>query len=1053
MAPPCREEPSDPPADADGADDLAALGGSSPTLLRAALASSDDGASGEAALQALLPVVYRRLRDIARGYLGRERRGHTLSPTALVHEAYLRLLEQPGVQWRGGAHVVALAAHMMRRVLVNHAVARQRVKRGQGWQRVTIDTGLELAASPAEPHELDLIGDRRAAAPPGSARRAPGPGGGAALLRRDDHRGDRRGAGDLPGHRQARVGHGAALAPAGAAGRVSAMTPERWHEVKAALELALELAGAARAAFLDGIGSADPDLRREVEELLAGEAQATPLTGVVAAAVVAAAGSPGEPGARIGPYLLEAELGRGGMGAVYRARRADGQYEAEVAVKLARADLDGELAAGRFRLERQYLAALEHPFIARLLDGGVTEDGRLYLVLELVDGVPIDDHCAARALGLTERLELVRKVCAAVEYAHQRLIVHRDLKPSNVLVRPDGTPKLVDFGIAKLLRPDAAPGAATEDAGRFLTPGYASPEQRAGLPVSTASDVYSLGVLLHELLAGSLPCPAPGDAEGALAEPMPVSAAAALEPGPAGLPGRRVEPRALRGDVDGIVARALRRSPQERYPTAAALDEDLRRFLEGEPVRARRATLGYRARKFVRRHAIGVAMVAALALSLGTGGALYAVEARTTARARAVAARRGELLVQMLRSADPAGGRRDVTVAEVLDAAAAQLGRDRGEDPAVAASLFQVLAETDKALGRYPQAIEASDRALALLRAHGGDPGVVADALMTRGEAQMHGGNLAGSEASLREALAVLASVRAVGTKRAQVHDLLGIALKQAGREQEAEASYRQAIALYRALGEQGDALLGYPLSNLGVLVGEQGHYAESGALVDEGLTVLRRHLPADHPDLLSFELDRAGALMGLHQAAAAEPLIRHVMEARTRVLGPEHKDTLNARVELVDCLVEQGRDAEAAAQGRPAAETLQRVLGFEHQLTLYGWTVYAAAACRTAEAADGLAALQRVETAREKLYGPADWHVASTRVTIGTCLATLGRLEEAEATLVRAARELEVARSPGFHRTQAAYQALRDLCARLGRGGEAGRWAAKLASPAHAPP
>ena len=395
-----------------------------------------------------------------------------------------------------------------------------------------------------------------------------------------------------------------------------------------------------------------------------------------------------------------------------------------MAVKLARLDLGGEQAAARFRAERQYLAALEHPYIARLLDGGVTDDGRLYLVLELVDGVPIDDYCTSHGLGLEDRLRLVRKVCAAVEYAHQRLIVHRDLKPSNVLVCADGTPKLVDFGIAKLLRPDtlAAEGAVTQDASRFLTPGYASPEQRAGVPVTTASDVYSLGVLLYELLAYTLPRPAEGDAEGILAEPMPVSAAAAVQALTRSSPGLAADPRALRGDVDSILTRALRRMPEERYPTAAALDEDLRRFLEGEPVRARQSTLTYRSRKFVRRHALGVGMTAALSLSLLTGGTLYAIEARTTARALNVAARRGEFLEKVLRSADPASGRRDVTVAEVLDVAVAQLAQDRSEDPAVAASLFEVVAETDKNLGRYPQALDAISNALALLNAHGGEP-------------------------------------------------------------------------------------------------------------------------------------------------------------------------------------------------------------------------------------------------------------------------------------------------------------------------------------------
>ena len=435
---------------------------------------------------------------------------------------------------------------------------------------------------------------------------------------------------------------------------MTAMTPERWREIKAVLEQVLELEGDERKELLALTGSRNAALLREVEELLAQEGAATPLTGAVAAAVIETASAPGELGTRIGPYLLEAEVGRGGMGAVYRARRADGQYDSRVAVKLARLDLGGEQAAARFRAERQYLAALEHPYIARLLDGGVTDDGRLYLVLELVDGVPIDDYCTSHGLGLEDRLRLVRKVCAAVEYAHQRLIVHRDLKPSNVLVCADGTPKLVDFGIAKLLRPDtlAAEGAVTQDASRFLTPGYASPEQRAGVPVTTASDVYSLGVLLYELLAYTLPRPAEGDAEGILAEPMPVSAAAAVQALTRSSPGLAADPRALRGDVDSILTRALRRMPEERYPTAAALDEDLRRFLEGEPVRARQSTLTYRSRKFVRRHALGVGMTAALSLSLLTGGTLYAIEARTTARALNVAARRGEFLEKVLRSAE-----------------------------------------------------------------------------------------------------------------------------------------------------------------------------------------------------------------------------------------------------------------------------------------------------------------------------------------------------------------------------------------------------------------
>ena len=817
------------------------------------------------------------------------------------------------------------------------------------------------------------------------------------------------------------------------------MTPERWKQIKALLEEALPLGREERALMLERVGGADPALRDEVRDYLRGEDDPTPLTAAAATAVVAEAATSAEVGARVGPYRLEAEVGRGGMGTVYRACRADGQYEARVAIKLVRADIDREQAAARFRLERQYLAALEHPFIARLLDGGVFEDGRLYLVLEYVDGVPIDAYCASRALALDDRLRLFRKVCAAVEYAHQRLIVHRDLKPSNVLICADGTPKLVDFGIAKLLGPQAS-AAATQDAGRFLTPGYASPEQRAGAAISTASDVYSLGVLLHEILTASLPRLPPGDGPGA--DPLPASAVA-LGAGPPAL-----DPRPLRGDLDAIVAKALRNAPEERYPTPAALDEDLGRFLEGAPVRARRSTLAYRVRKFARRHRIGLSMASALCLSLMTGGVLYAVEVRATARAQQIAARRGRFLEKVLQSADPAGGRRDVTVAEILDGASAQLWREPREDPLVAASLFGVLAETDVHLGRYPQAVEECERALLLLREHKGDNDSVADALMTRGEALTNLGKLSEAEASLRQAVDLLSGSSRPSQARAQAQHLLGIALKTAGKEQEAEGAYRASIALYRALGSAGEDRLAYPVSDLGILMGEQGHYAEASALTAEAVSVIHKYLPADHPDVLSFELARAGALMGLHRDAEAERLIRGVVEGRRRVLGAEHKDTLQAAVELVDCLTDQGRHAEAVAVGRPTAEALERVVGFEHPVALYAWAAYAYSACESDDAAEGLSVLRRVEAVRRRLYGAQDWHPASTRLGMGTCLAALGRLPEAESTLLEAAGALERARGPGFHRTQAAYAALRDLCARMGRDADAARWAARMVPP-----
>ncbi len=809
------------------------------------------------------------------------------------------------------------------------------------------------------------------------------------------------------------------------------MTPERWREVKTALGDALELQGEERARFLSRVGAADPDLLREVQELLAGDLAAAAFTGRVLSAAAEAAAPVSEVGAQIGPYRLEAELGRGGMGTVYRARRADGQYESRVAVKLANPDLDARRVAERFRRERQVLAALEHPFIARLLDGGVTADGRLYLVMECVDGQALDAFCASRALGLEDRLRLFRKVCAAVDYAHRHMIVHRDLKPSNVLVAADGTPKLVDFGIAKLLDADFEARGLTQEQGRFLTPAYASPEHRAGAPVSTASDVYSLGVLLHEVLAGCLP-----RASGTSGELEALSESARGGP---------VEPRRLRGDLDLIAATALRFAPEERYRSVAALDEDLRRFLQREPVLARAPSAAYRARRFAQRHALAVGMSAALALSLASGGILFALEAHRTAQAKTAAARRGELLEKMLKSANPAGGRRDVTVAEVLDAAAAQLASDPREDPAVASSLFALLAETNEGLGRYAEALDASDRALALLRRQGADGRSTADALMTRGDVLRNLGRLPEAQASLREALGLLENSAGAAAARAQGYDLLGIALKQAGREDEAEAAYRRAIALYSEVRGDEGAKRAYPLGNLAVLLGEKGRYAESAELGAQALAAARETLPADHPDRLAFEMNYAGSLMGLHKAAEAEPLMRHVAEARARVLGALHKETLHTQVNLADCLFELQRYAEAAALARPAAESLEKLLGLDHAITLLAWNQFGSAACRADQAAEGLAALRRVEAARAKLYGPGAWQVSSTGVGLGTCLLATGQTQEAEAKLSESVAGLERSRGPAFHRTQAGYQALKELYTRLGREDEASAWGAKL--------
>jgi serine/threonine protein kinase/tetratricopeptide (TPR) repeat protein len=428
---------------------------------------------------------------------------------------------------------------------------------------------------------------------------------------------------------------------------MKAMTPERWNEIKDKLDAVLELEPARRPAFLDQISSVDPELRQELESLIASHEKAD--TDFLNRPPLQATSSQPEPtgrdpliGRRLGTYQITEQIGSGGMGEVYRASRADDQYRKQVAIKLVRAGQDSDFVIHRFKNERQILASLDHPNIARLLDGGTTEEGVPFLVMELIEGQPITEYCESRNLPIVERIRLFLAVCSAVQYAHQRLIVHRDIKPSNILVTLDGTPKLLDFGIAKILEPDSETGPAepTLTIFRALTPGYASPEQVKGEPITTASDVYSLGVVLYELLTGHHPYAAAGSTPHQIAravcevEPERPSTivrrteSSQSQPGqPAQGTTRGIEhdgsteklSKRLSGDLDNIVLMALRKEPERRYGSVDKLAEDLRRHLENLPVFARKDTTRYRMSKFVARHKAGVAAAAAVIVILVIG--------------------------------------------------------------------------------------------------------------------------------------------------------------------------------------------------------------------------------------------------------------------------------------------------------------------------------------------------------------------------------------------------------------------------------------------------
>ena len=541
--------------------------------------------------------------------------------------------------------------------------------------------------------------------------------------------------------------------------------PEHWKRAEDLFLAAADLAEAKRAEFLEGACGDDIALRWEVESLLAYDQAAPSIPGVLEEAATSLLGSAEMAGKRLGPYRITKQLGAGGMGVVYLAVRDDDQYQKQVAIKLVKGGAAPPYLRERLRRERQILAGLDHPYIARLLDGGTTEDGAPYFVLEYVEGMPIDTWCELHSAGIEQRIALFRKACEAISYAHRNLVIHRDLKPGHILVDRDGNPKLLDFGIAKLLDPDSSGEQPAGTVTWVLTPDYASPEQVYGRPVTTATDIYSLGAVLYELLTGvkphALDTYTPVEVERVVCREEPRKPSYA-----AGTPAWR---KRLSGDLDNIVLMAMRKEPERRYASVDHLSEDLRRHLAGLPVSAREDTVRYRAGKFLKRHRAGVAAAVFIALSLMGGAAAALWEAHRAQEARLVAERQKEDALLARQQADI-----ERTRALEASALAGVKAREAGAQRTVAEERLGQLVELANrsvfdiqgAISALPGATEARRKIAkttlefldGLAREAGGDPRV----LRVLTHAYMRLGDVQGlpTEASLGDYPAALASYR-----------------------------------------------------------------------------------------------------------------------------------------------------------------------------------------------------------------------------------------------------------------------------------------------------
>jgi serine/threonine-protein kinase len=649
------------------------------------------------------------------------------------------------------------------------------------------------------------------------------------------------------------------------------LSAEHWREVFAAADRALALSATERDAFIQEYTRKDPALGAELEALLAsGEGESALDSPAAVFAETLLDSTPAEldhvaATSRIGPYRIVGLIGRGGMGAVYLAERADDQYRKRVALKLLPSwSAADEHRVRRFIEERQILAALEHPDIARLLDGGVTPDGLPWFAMEYVEGTPIDKYCDERKLSIEHRLQLFCRVCQAVEYAHRNLVVHRDLKPANILVRADGTVKLLDFGIAKLLNDEAASRTAelTQTHERFMTPLFASPEQVRGETASTASDVYALGVLLYGLLAGRGPyriaTAQPHEVARAVLEQEPElpSAAVLQTAGGEGIA------RRLRGDLDAIVLKAMEKDQRRRYASVEQLEADVRRYLAGIPVVARPATRLYRAWKFLGRHRVAIAVGSAVAtLTIGLlGVAIWESASSAFQRGRANAAN-SRLEGTLLRAIQSAGAGQALSRRDLLDKAVTIF-----EQEPVSTARAQFLLTIGQIYSRIGEPERARDllgRSITLSR-EGDQPQALARALSIRGGLLAEAHDLAAAEKDYRDALQL--DRRAFGERHSEVaRTLNGLAAVRVLQQRfvEAESLSRNALSIDSAQSGGNRGGIARSLRGLGSARLAQGDYGSAAKYYSDALSLLPQKNADDSLVVAETILDLATALKG----------------------------------------------------------------------------------------------------------------------------------------------------------------------------------------------
>lgn len=880
-----------------------------------------------------------------------------------------------------------------------------------------------------------------------------------------------------------------------------------WPEIEKLFHTCLDLDPAARRELLDRRRTGSPELVAEVESLLRSSGSTSGwIDDAFRDVLDDATGLDPRPaeGERIGPYRIRRELGEGGLGIVFLAERADQHYAMQVAIKVVKRGMDTREILRRSRLERQILADLDHPHIARLLDGGATDDGLPYFVMELVDGRPIDLYCREESLSLTARLRLFQKVCAAVHYAHQNLVVHRDVKPANILVTNEGLPKLLDFGIAKLLHPgsDRRRVAFTTPGVRLLTPEYASPEQVLGQALSTATDIYSLGVLLYRLLCERPPYVlgnhGPGELERVICEediPMPSAVAGELE-GPtslAGLAPRRLA-QLLRGDLDNIVSKAMRKEPGRRYGSAEQLSRDIERFLRDQPVLARPDTLRYRSAKFIRRNRGPVAAVVLVFVVLVTAVIVTTDAARRARRAQETAEAHLDRAEAEKARAEQAAGLvletfEVVELGEALQGSVELRDIDRlverllesGEQPPlIYAANLDTSGQLYLQLGSHEKAEPRLVEALEIRRSHQGvDPLDLATSSNRLGELYFAQGRMDEARELIHEALEI--RLRALGPEHEQVAESLnnqGALFRARGESEKAEAVHREVLRIRRRLESVDPLDVANSLANLSVALFDQRKREQAAEFLEEALRIQQEELGPEHPAVAREMVRLATVYFSIGELDRAGVLFRDALEMQRRFLEPRHPQlavTMNnfarlrerqERFEEAEALLRESLELQRQAAARdpvritptmnnlarllvrskstlPEAEDLlrealrirRRHLPETDERIAFSLLEVGRLLTQQGELAAAESHLREALVIRQQNHAEDHWRVAEAQSALGIVRAAQGRVSEAEALLRSSLELLERDLGPDNVRTLRAREGLDSLLNRKRSG------------------